>query len=450
MVTSLGTFNHEYVFQGLIICSPRHPLLARVLGEAMVTRQSELASKAKGKGYLTFCRQFYQMLKKGAQLNKLEPGWVDAGPYGWVYLLKEDKLVTDKALQVMQLTKPIPDTDGPFVSLPFDGHIIHSGNKHPAQTEHWLLATRSPRRWSLADLAVEMQVLRLSEAGRERLARVDTVARKVMELYTNQKGKDKTECNDLQVQCLVGQGLVVPQAYDALTCVWCRKQEKLFRSQDDGGVTHTHPAPQEQQPASSGLEWSSDKHLPTSDELIELSKEQQEAILGGSGDLSFNMSPWIRALVSIVYDFNEGLPQYCAEQVLVLSNCVPAEFQQTLQHQTTKQGTSWREFICSLQKTTPVTKNPVLLKFRGKRVEEEVLSSQSKLLGIGYSLLGAALDAWAVAAGHAIKREQSLRKDAPFPDSKFRILRKMVDGKEVLAFRVVPTAARQFDNPTVS
>ena len=65
-------------------------------------------------------------------------------------------------------------------------------------------------------------------------------------------------------------------------------------SQDDGGVTHTHPAPQEQQPqveqeqeptdeepvndpASSGLEWSSDKHLPTSDELIELSKEQQEA-----------------------------------------------------------------------------------------------------------------------------------------------------------------------------
>ena len=193
---------------------------------------------------------------------------------------------------------------------------------------------------------------------------MDTVARKVMELYTNQKGKDKTE-----------------QAYDALTCVWCRKQEKLFRLQSlaavfqhfesqshvrsqDGGVTHTHPAPQEQQPqveqeqeptdeepvndpASSGLEWSSDKHVPTSDELIELSKEQQEAILGGSGDLSFNMSPWIRALVSIVYDFNEGLPQYCAEQVLVLSNCVPAEFQQTLQ-----QGASWREFICSLQKTT--------------------------------------------------------------------------------------------------
>ena len=74
----------------------------------MVTRQSELASKAKGKGYLTFCRQFYQTLKKSAQLNKLE------------YLLKEDKLVTDKALQVMQLTKPILDTDGPFVSLPFD------------------------------------------------------------------------------------------------------------------------------------------------------------------------------------------------------------------------------------------------------------------------------------------------------------------------------------------
>ena len=217
----------------------------------------------------------------------------------------------------------------------------------------------------------------------------------------------------------------------------------------------------------SGLEWSSDKHLPTSDELLELSKEQQEAILGGSGDLSFNMSPWIRALVSIVYDFNEGLPEYCAEQVLVLSNCVPAEFQQTLQHQTTKQGTSRREFICSLQKTTPVTNKPVLLKFRGKRVEEEVLSSQSKLLGIGYSLLQSALDAWAVAAGHdskfweasdvflmiancqAIKREQSLRKDARFPDSKFRILRKLADGKEVLAFRVVPTAARQFDNPTI-
>ena len=201
MVTSLGTFSHEYVFQGLIICSPREPLLARVLGEAMMTPQSELASKAKGKGNLTFCRQFYQTLKKGAQLNKLEPGWVDAGPYGWVYLLKEDKLVTDKALQVMQLTKPIPDTDDPFVSLPFDGHITHSGNKHPAQTEHWLLATRCwgwNQGWKEdraradtafhqaakghraqasaaqvvacrpldGDLAVEMQVLRLSEAGR--------------------------------------------------------------------------------------------------------------------------------------------------------------------------------------------------------------------------------------------------------------------------------------------
>ena len=310
-----------------------------------------------------------------------------------------------------------------------------------------------------------------------------------------------------------GPGLVFPQAYDALTCVWCRKQEKLFRlqslaavlqhfesqshvkSQDDCEVTHTHPAPQEQQPqveqkqeptdeepvneepideepvndpASSGLQWSSDKHLPASDELLELSKEQQEAILRGSGDLSFNMSPRIRALVSIVYDFNEGLPKYCAEQVLVLSNCVPAEFQQTLQHQTTKQGTSWREFICSLQKTTPVTSKPVLLKFRGNRVEEEVLSSQSKLLGIGYSLLQSALDAWAVAAGHdskfwdasdvflmiancqAIQREQSLRKDARHPESRFRILRKLADGKEVLAFRVIPTAARQFTNPTIN
>ena len=279
---------------------------------------------------------------------------------------------------------------------------------------------------------------------------------------------------------------MVPQAREAL-----QESQSHVRSQDDGEVTHTHPAPQEQQPqveqeqeptdkepvneeptdeepvndpASSGLEWSSDKHLPTSDELLELSKEQQEAILGGSGDLSFNMSPWIRALVSIVYDFNEGLPEYCAEQVLVLSNCVPAEFQQTLQHQTTKQGTSWREFICSLQKTS----KPALLKFRGNRVEEEVLSSQSKMLGIGYSLLQSALDAWAVAAGHdskfweasdvflmiancqAIKREQSLRKDARYPESKFRILRKLADGKEVLAFRVVPTAARQFTNPTIN
>ena len=50
MVTSLGAFNHEYVFQGLIICSPLHPLLARVLGEAMVTRQSKLASKARMAG----------------------------------------------------------------------------------------------------------------------------------------------------------------------------------------------------------------------------------------------------------------------------------------------------------------------------------------------------------------------------------------------------------------
>ena len=97
-----------------------------------------------------------------------------------------------------------------------------------------------------------------------------------------------------------------------------------------------------------------------------------------------------------------------------------------------------------------------------------MLSSQSKMLGIGYSLLQSALDAWAVAAGHdskfwdasdvflmiancqAIQREQSLRKDARHPESKFRILRKLADGKEVLAFRVVPTAARQFTNPTIN
>ena len=95
MVSSLHTFSHKYVFQGLIICSPRRPLLARVLGEAMMTPQSELASKAKGK-VLTFCRQFYETLKKGAQVDKLVPGWVDAGPYGWVYLLKEDKLAPTK------------------------------------------------------------------------------------------------------------------------------------------------------------------------------------------------------------------------------------------------------------------------------------------------------------------------------------------------------------------
>ena len=35
---------------------------------------------------------------------------------------------------------------------------------------------------------------------------MDTVARKVMELYTNQKGKHKTEFSDLELQCLVGQG----------------------------------------------------------------------------------------------------------------------------------------------------------------------------------------------------------------------------------------------------
>ena len=71
-----------------------------------------------------------------------------------------------------------------------------------------------------------------------------------------------------------------------------------------------------------------------------------------------------------------------------------------------------------------------------------MLSSQSKLLGIGYSLLQSALDAWAVAAGHdskfwdasdvflmiancqAIQREQSLRKDARHPESRFRLTAK--------------------------
>ena len=39
----------------LIICSPRRPLLARVLGEAMMTPQSKLASKAKGHGDHGIC-----------------------------------------------------------------------------------------------------------------------------------------------------------------------------------------------------------------------------------------------------------------------------------------------------------------------------------------------------------------------------------------------------------
>ena len=119
-----------------------------------------------------------------------------------------------------------------------------------------------------------------------------------MELYTNQKGEDKTECNDLQVQWLVGQGLVFPQAYDALTCVWCRKQEKLFRLQSRqcfrARVTSGHRTTAESRPGELRSGVVERQASPTSDELLELFKEQQEAILGGSGDLSFNMSPWIR------------------------------------------------------------------------------------------------------------------------------------------------------------
>ena len=53
-----------------------------------MTPQSELASKAKGKGYLTFCKQFYETLKKGARVDKLVPGWVDAGPYSSFFSLE--------------------------------------------------------------------------------------------------------------------------------------------------------------------------------------------------------------------------------------------------------------------------------------------------------------------------------------------------------------------------
>ena len=47
--------------------------------------------------------------------------------------------------------------------------------------------------------------------------------------------------------------------------------------------------------------------------FVEPSEEQRQAILAGDGNLPFNMSPFIRALVSIVYDYNEGLPRYCEE-----------------------------------------------------------------------------------------------------------------------------------------
>ena len=97
---------------------------------------------------------------------------------------------------------------------------------------------------------------------------MDTVARKVMELYTNQKGKRKTEFNDLELQCLVGQGLVFLQAYDALTCVLFKLLAAVFqhfesqrhvRSQDDGEVTHTHPPPRK----SSSRRWSRSRSRQT-------------------------------------------------------------------------------------------------------------------------------------------------------------------------------------------
>ena len=102
--------NNDHIFQGTIVCTKRHPLMAEALVDASITNEDEMK-----RSYLKFCRYLYGLIRRSSGLGekeKVQPGWSYCGRFGWVYLLKE---ITTKAKRCCPESESDIECDGHFL-----------------------------------------------------------------------------------------------------------------------------------------------------------------------------------------------------------------------------------------------------------------------------------------------------------------------------------------------
>ena len=111
--------NNDHIFQGTIVCTKRRPLMAEALVDASITTQDEMK-----RSYLKFCKYLYGLIKKSSLTKdeeKLQPGWISCGRFGWVYLLKEIKTTAKRCC-------PESESD-----IECDGHFLVDAAKDSKQ-----------------------------------------------------------------------------------------------------------------------------------------------------------------------------------------------------------------------------------------------------------------------------------------------------------------------------
>ena len=107
ILTAIGVAK-DHIFQGILACSPRHPLMLAAWEHMKSVRQSHLK-----RNYMLFCKELYRLLKVDLEVDQLKPGLHHTHTYGTVYLLQEQR---------RRKQPSIVDADGKMI--PMDGHVI--------------------------------------------------------------------------------------------------------------------------------------------------------------------------------------------------------------------------------------------------------------------------------------------------------------------------------------
>lgn len=107
ILTAIGVAQ-DHIFQGILACSPRHPLMLAAWEHMKSVRQSHL-----NRNYMLFCKELYRLLKVDLEVDELKPGLHHTRTYGTVYLLQEHRRRKQRSIE---------DADGKMI--PMDGHVI--------------------------------------------------------------------------------------------------------------------------------------------------------------------------------------------------------------------------------------------------------------------------------------------------------------------------------------
>ena len=85
ILTAIGVAK-DHIFQGILACSPRHPLMLAAWEHMKTVSQSDLKGN-----YMLFCKELYRLLKVDLGVDELKPGLHHTHKYGTVYLLQEHR-----------------------------------------------------------------------------------------------------------------------------------------------------------------------------------------------------------------------------------------------------------------------------------------------------------------------------------------------------------------------